>query len=51
MKCVVLFKKDVLKRTLVLFGKEAARENPLWRRFILGNCCERNCLQRKTLGH
>ena len=42
MKCVVVFKKDVLKRTLVLFEKEAARENPL---------CERNCLQRKTLGH
>ena len=27
MKCVVLFKKVV-----VLFEKEAARENPLWRR-------------------
>ena len=32
MKCVVLFKKDVSKRRLVLFEKEAARENPLWRR-------------------
>ena len=27
MKCVVLFKKDV-----VLFKKEASRESPLWRR-------------------
>ena len=58
MKCVVLFKKDV-----VWFKKEAARENrPLWRRaseasgvgreewpFILGKFCKRNTVCRGKL--
>ena len=45
MKCVVLFKKDV-----VWFKKEAARENrPLWRKAILEKFCKRNIVCRGKL--